>query len=75
MTPFADVLSRFHATVPIVVLIEPDSLGNVVTNAGSGACAPSVIDAYKRGIAYAVKAIAKAAPSVAMYVDAGHGGW
>ena len=61
VTPFVEVLGRFHTTVPIVVLIEPDSLGNVVTNAGSGACAPSVVDAYKRGITLAVKAIAKAA--------------
>lgn len=75
ITPLADVLGRFHARLPIVVIIEPDSLGNVVTNLGQGGCSPSTVNAYKEGITFAVTAIARAAPTVAMYVDAGHGGW
>ena len=51
------------------------SLGNVVTNLGQGGCTHSTVEAYKVGITYAVTTIARRAPRVAMYVDAGHGGW
>ena len=39
--PFAAVLKQYHATVPIAVIIEPDSLPNLATNAGNPHCGNS----------------------------------
>jgi len=58
--------------VAIALLIEPDSLPNLVTNANLTACQKSASD-YKAGVAYALKNLNL--PNVAMYIDAGHGGW
>ena len=60
---------------PIVVIVEPDSLGNAVTNVNQNGCTPTTINAYKEGITFAVDTITAAAPNVALYIDAGHGGW
>lgn len=73
--PVARVLERFHSTMPIVLILEPDSLGNVVTNAGSEGCTEATLRAYREGIRFAAETLASTAPSVALYVDAGHGGW
>jgi hypothetical protein len=40
-----------------------------------GGCTRQVANMYRDGIAYAVTALAAAAPDTALYVDAGHGGW
>jgi hypothetical protein len=72
--PFAQTLRRYHARVPVVVVLEPDSLGNAVASDGSS-CTQATLATYRAGIRYAVETIAREAPSVAMYVDAGHGGW
>lgn len=58
--------------VAIALLIEPDSLPNLVTNANLTTCKASASD-YKAGVAYALKNLNL--PNVAMYIDAGHGGW
>ncbi|KAI0383235.1 glycoside hydrolase family 6 protein [Hypomontagnella monticulosa] len=55
-----------------VLLIEPDSLPNLVTNADLSTCQESKT-AYEEGVAYALKSLNL--PNVVMYVDAGHGGW
>ncbi|KAI1806043.1 1, 4-beta cellobiohydrolase [Daldinia bambusicola] len=54
------------------LLIEPDSLPNLVTNADLSTCQESKT-AYEQGVAYALKNLNL--PNVVMYIDAGHGGW
>jgi len=58
--------------VAVALVIEPDSLPNLVTNANLTTCQASASD-YKAGVAYALKNLNL--PNVAMYIDAGHGGW
>jgi cellulose 1,4-beta-cellobiosidase len=58
--------------VAVALIIEPDSLPNLVTNMNVTACANAASD-YKSGVAYAIKNLNL--PNVAMYIDAGHGGW
>jgi cellulose 1,4-beta-cellobiosidase len=63
---------RAHAAERVAVVIEPDSLANLVTNANVKKCAES--DAiYRRSVAYAVSALSM--PHVFLYLDAGHSGW
>jgi len=74
--PIVRLLELYHNIVPIVLVIEPDSLPNLSTNSGDFRCGNSATQtAYKSGIAYAVQSIAAVAPTVAIYLDAGHGGW
>ncbi|KAI0006546.1 1, 4-beta cellobiohydrolase [Xylariaceae sp. FL0662B] len=54
------------------LLIEPDSLPNLVTNADLSTCQESE-SAYEEGVAYALENLNL--PNVVMYIDAGHGGW
>jgi cellulose 1,4-beta-cellobiosidase len=56
----------------IVVLLEPDSLPNLVTNLDDRRCADSAA-VYKRSLAYAIAALF--APNVSVYLDVGHAGW
>jgi cellulose 1,4-beta-cellobiosidase len=63
---------RAHPSVRIVAVIEPDSLGNLVSNLDKPKCKVSA-DAYKRSIAYAVEALSM--PNVWVYLDAAHAGW
>src|SRR5262249_32782937 len=63
---------RAHADQRVAIVIEPDSLANLVTNAKVKKCADS--DAiYRKSIAYAVSTLAM--PHVSLYLDAGHSGW
>jgi cellulose 1,4-beta-cellobiosidase len=74
--PFASVLKQFNGKIPIVLLIEPDSLPNLATNQGDPHCGNSATTAaYKTGIPYAVNTLAAACPNCTIYVDAAHGGW
>ena len=51
-------------------------LRSLATNLGHAECANNATGmAYTRGIPYAVRQIAKQAPSVSIYIDAAHGGW
>lgn len=69
--PFAAQL-RAHVDQRIAVVIEPDSLANLVTNEKVKKCADS--DAiYRKSIAYVVSTLSM--PHVALYLDAGHSGW
>ncbi|KAH9487325.1 Exoglucanase 3 [Psilocybe cubensis] len=55
-----------------VVILEPDSLGNAVTNLNVPKCAKAA-PAYKEGISYAIAKLQH--PNLSIYIDAAHGGW
>lgn len=58
----------------IVLIIEPDSLPNLATNAGDYHCGNSATEnAYKTGTAYTINKFKDL--NVTMYLDAAHGGW
>ena len=63
---------KSNVGVHVALIIEPDSLGNLVTNMGVQKCA-NAADAYKECIEYALTTLNLA--NVAMYLDAGHAGW
>jgi cellulose 1,4-beta-cellobiosidase len=63
---------RAHADQRVAIVIEPDSLANLVTNEKVAKCAESA-DLYRRSVAYAVSTLAM--PNVSLYLDAGHAGW
>lgn len=54
------------------VILEPDSLANLVTNLAVPRCAGAA-SAYKEGVAYAIKKLQFS--NVHLYLDAAHGGW
>jgi len=54
------------------IVLEPDSLGNLVTNMGVPFCAGAA-DVYRAGIAHAIAALQF--NNVHLYMDAAHGGW
>jgi len=59
--------------LPIVAIIEPDSLGNIATNLNVQKCQIGQT-AYLEGIAYAISQLS-ALPNLNIYLDACHGGW
>jgi cellulose 1,4-beta-cellobiosidase len=63
---------RSHASQPIAVVLEPDSLANIATNLGNRNCADSA-DAYLRSVAYAIRMLSQ--DHVSIYLDAAHSGW
>ncbi|KAI2469478.1 1, 4-beta cellobiohydrolase [Annulohypoxylon bovei var. microspora] len=63
---------KANPNTAFALLIEPDSLPNLVTNADKTACSDSKT-AYEEGVAYSLKSLNL--PNVVMYIDAGHGGW
>jgi len=74
--PLAAVLASYNGKVPIVLVIEPDSLPNLATNQGDPHCGNSAtVAAYTKGIPYAITTLAGKCPSCSIYVDAAHGGW
>lgn len=54
------------------LVLEPDSLGNLVTNMNVPKCAGAA-EAYKEGISYAIAKLQR--ENIALYLDAAHGGW
>lgn len=79
--PIAELLADpAYADLRIVALIEPDSLPNLVTNAGGTAgstpeCAVMKENGnYEKGVGYALSTLG-AIPNVYNYVDAAHHGW
>jgi len=72
-----DVLRKFVGRVPISLVIEPDSLPNLVTRKTGPRCGgnSATVAAYRQGITYAIQSIAAVAPQVAMYLDAGNSAW
>jgi len=77
--PLAEVLERFTDRVPVVLVIEPDSLPNLVTNMADRrpdnfrGCHQETKTSYEEGVKYAVEKLG--ATGAELYVDAGHGGW
>jgi len=64
-----------YPMVPIVAIIEPDSLPNLATNQADPHCGNSATStAYKIGIPYAIEQISSCS-NVKIYLDAAHGGW
>jgi cellulose 1,4-beta-cellobiosidase len=63
---------KAHPDQPIVVILEPDSLGNLATNMAIPFC-QEARSAYKNGVVYAIKQFAL--PNVSVYLDAAHSGW
>jgi cellulose 1,4-beta-cellobiosidase len=63
---------RAHASQPIAVVLEPDSLANLATNLGVARCA-AADGVYRRSIAAAVRRLSM--PNVWLYLDAAHAGW
>ena len=73
--PFVDLLAQF-SHVPVAVIIEPDSLPNMVTNSETyKGCGPATREAYMNGIAFALTSLRNKAPHATLYLDAAHGGW
>jgi cellulose 1,4-beta-cellobiosidase len=61
-----------HPKVNTALIVEPDSLANLVTNLEKPACAASE-GIYKRSMAYAIAKLSL--PNAFLYVDAAHAGW
>ncbi|RBR03849.1 uncharacterized protein FIESC28_11670 [Fusarium coffeatum] len=61
-----------YSDTRIILVIEPDSLANLVTNLNVPKCA-NAASAYKELTIHALKELNL--PNVSMYIDAGHGGW
>jgi len=61
-----------HPSTAIILVIEPDSLANLVTNLNVAKCA-NAESAYLECETYALEQLNL--PNVAMYLDAGHAGW
>ncbi|WP_323183794.1 glycoside hydrolase family 6 protein [Streptomyces sp. NBC_01221] len=79
--PIAAILADpAYASLRIVTIIEPDSLPNLVTNAGgtdgsTDACATMKANGnYEKGVGYALHTLG-AISNVYNYVDAAHHGW
>jgi len=74
--PFVSVLQKYQDKVPIVIVVEPDSLPNLATNLAIPWCgSKSTHHAYRKGIKYALDQLSTKADKVTVYLDAAHGGW
>ncbi len=72
---YVDVVAAAFAAHPdqrIAVIIEPDSIANLVTNLENPKC-QAAEGIYKLGIAYAISKLSQ--PNVFLYLDAAHAGW
>jgi cellulose 1,4-beta-cellobiosidase len=72
---FIDVIAAAFAAHPsqkIAVVLEPDSLPNLVTNSELPSCVAAE-QVYRRGVAYAISKLSM--PNVFIYLDAAHAGW
>jgi len=63
---------KSYSDVKVILVIEPDSLANLVTNLSVSKCS-NAKTAYLECTNYAIKALNL--PNVTMYLDAGHAGW
>lgn len=71
MDPYAKAV-KAAKDLTFAIVLEPDSLGNVVTNQNVPFCA-GASSVYEEGIAYAISKLQ--GPNIALYIDAAHGGW
>ena len=85
-TQYIDAIAKIeadpkYAGIRIVNLIEPDSLPNLVTNAGgtagsTDACAAMKANGnYVKGVQYALSALHAVGANTYQYIDVGHHGW
>jgi len=68
-----------YKSLRIVLVVEPDSLPNMVTNAGEGASIPACVtvknnNTYVEGVQYALKKFSTIS-NVYSYLDIAHSGW
>jgi len=74
---YIDVIEEkleYYKSQPVVLIIEPDSLANLVTNLDSTAACRDSEKYYLDGHAYLLKKFG-VLPHVAMYLDIGHAFW
>ncbi|KAM7185220.1 glycoside hydrolase family 6 protein [Naviculisporaceae sp. PSN 640] len=71
VAPYAKKLAA-APDLEFAVVLEPDSLGNLVTNMGVPQCEKAA-PFYTEGIAHAIKSLQY--KHVHLYIDAAHGGW
>jgi cellulose 1,4-beta-cellobiosidase len=64
---------KSHPNSKIVVVIEPDTLGNMITSQGNDRC-KNVHNLHKQAIAYALNTLGSL-NNVQAYIDAAHGRW
>ncbi|KAI1451852.1 carbohydrate-binding module family 1 [Annulohypoxylon moriforme] len=64
--------AKAYSDVRLLLVIEPDSLANMITNLNVAKCS-NAQSAYMECTQYAIKNLNL--PNVAMYLDAGHAGW
>jgi cellulose 1,4-beta-cellobiosidase len=72
---FVDQYAKLVSSAPdldFAIVLEPDSLGNAITNQNVPFCATAT-PIYEEGIAYAIAKLQF--PNVHLYLDAAHGGW
>ncbi|KAK4443063.1 glycoside hydrolase family 6 protein [Podospora aff. communis PSN243] len=69
--PYVDKV-KSAPDLEFAIVLEPDSLGNLVTNMGIEFCAQAA-DVYREGIAHAISQLQF--KNVHLYIDAAHGGW
>lgn len=63
---------KTYSDIRVILVVEPDSLANMVTNLSVQKCA-NAQSAYYECVNYALEQLNLA--NVAMYIDAGHAGW
>lgn len=74
-TEYIDAIAGHLAAEPgqkVAIVLEPDSLPNIISNLGVEKCAVSQ-DVYLNSIAYAISKLSL--PNVSIYLDAAHAGW
>ncbi|KAF3932537.1 Exoglucanase-6A [Dactylellina cionopaga] len=69
--PIVTIL-RKYASLRYVIVLEPDSLANLVTNMWIENCANAAAT-YKAGVAYAISQLQD--KNIAVYLDIGHSNW
>ena len=71
--PFVELFGKYP-DLNIILIIEPDSIPNSITNKGQGGCTDVTLDTYSQGVNYALTQLSTL-PNCVLYMDAGHGGW
>lgn len=70
--PYAEKLAA-ASDLTFVIIVEPDAIGNIVTNQASSEFCRRAAPVYEAGIAHTLSALRS--PNVNMYLDIAHGGW
>jgi cellulose 1,4-beta-cellobiosidase len=74
-TEYIDAIAQHLASVPeqkVALVLEPDSLPNMISNLGVEKCAVSQ-EVYIHSVAYAISKLSL--PNVSIYLDVAHAGW